>query len=156
MNFDNTRFLFYLKYWLAEASMALWQGKSCPWTHSTTSISSLFTRRVSIPLWSSAGRPPSSQWNSLKPAWFSPSSFGLESSPLWGKGQSVVLSSEPLIFRKLGIFRRITCSFFRYTCISKKAPVVYACNSSAALRCGFVFSCPLLTSYSCSERNMRM
>lgn len=88
----------YLKYWLAAASMALWQGKSCPWTHSTTSVSSLFTRRVSIPLWSSDGRPPSSQRSSLEQVRLSLSSSGLESSPNSCEGQSVVLSSEALIF----------------------------------------------------------
>lgn len=93
---------FYLKYWLAAASMALWQGKSCPSTLRITSVSSLFTRKVSIPLWSSTGRPPSSQRTSLAPAGFSLSSFVLDSSPRSGKGQSVVFSSESLIVSTRG------------------------------------------------------
>lgn len=89
---------FYLKYWLAAASMALWQGNSCPWTHRVTSVSSLLTLRVSIPLCSSTGRPPSSQHRSPIPASLPASSFRQGSSPSEGKGQSVVLSSESLIF----------------------------------------------------------
>lgn len=122
MKFDNIRLIFYLKYWLAAASMVLWQGKSCPWTQSTTSVSSLFTRRVSIPLWSSTGRPPSSQQNSFEPVRFSLSSTRIKSSPRDGNGQSVVLSSEALIFYiKISLLSEETaCSSLRCTCTSKK------------------------------------
>lgn len=114
--FETTVAPSHLKYWLAAASTARWQGNSCPWTHRTTSVSSLFTRRVSIPLCSSMGRPSSSQRNSLERVGLFPSSSRPGSSARGIKGPSVVLSKDSPIFYVSKLARTGLLTALKKTC----------------------------------------